>query len=253
MKSYRELWLWLGAAFLTLATALAAIALAYFTKEQYFSLYTSWQMLVAIGVFVLAFVFFLGAILVWPFPPWVKPRFPDITVDIYSADFITTEREVMPNFRVPASLLAYKARITNMEKEQNASLTIRFYLKLVPGSRGRVGETIARDVDWVIDPSLGLDPLPETLDLAPGTSVNGNLVYEVPISDKIAEPRRTRFVIEDHISAKRMEKILEGNPLPRFTQADMSPAKGGVEILGPEYEVKPVSQDEDKADPGGSP
>jgi hypothetical protein len=39
----RELWLWLGAAFLTFGTVQAAIALAYFTKELHFPLYSSWQ------------------------------------------------------------------------------------------------------------------------------------------------------------------------------------------------------------------
>jgi hypothetical protein len=39
VRTYRELWLWLGAAFWTLTTGLLGIALAYFAKETFFSLY----------------------------------------------------------------------------------------------------------------------------------------------------------------------------------------------------------------------
>jgi len=241
---------------------LAAIALAYFTKEQHFSLYTSWQMIAAIFIFILAFAGFLGAILGWPFPPWAKLGFPNIKVNIYGAGDAHTEREVASDFRVLAYLWRYKARITNLEKEQNASLTVRLYLKLVPGSYGRVGEIIGTSVDWAIDPSLGLDPLPETLSLPPGTTISGDLVYEISrmYSGTIAEPRQARLEIEDHISGKRMEKVLEGD-LARFTRADMRATRGGFAILGPEYDVEPTDVDDgdgqaimppEQSDPGPS-
>jgi hypothetical protein len=51
MRSYRELWLWLGAAFLALFAAFIAIGLAYFTKEQYFSFYTSWEAWASVAAF----------------------------------------------------------------------------------------------------------------------------------------------------------------------------------------------------------
>jgi len=229
---------------------LAAIALAYFTKEQHFSLYTSRPMLAAAFIFMLAFTCLLRAILRWRFPPWAKLGFADIKVNIYGAGHAETEREVMPGFRLPAHLWRYKARITNLEKEQNASLTIRLYLKLVPGSHGRIGEMIGTPADWPIDPSLGLDPLPETLSLAPGVTLSGDLVYEISriYLGNIVEPRQARLEIEDHISGKRMEKVLEGD-LARFTRGDMRATNGGVEILGPEYDAGPAIPGDGGANP----
>ena len=234
---------------MTVATALAGIGLAYFAKEQDFSLYTSWQLLAAALTFVAAFVCFLGAIVGWPFPPWAKLGFPNIRVDIYGAARADTVHEIAPDFKVPAHLWGYRIRITNLENEQNAGLTIRLYVKLVPGSHGRVGEAIGLPVNWAIDPSLRFDPLPETIGLPPGTTTSGDLVYEISPIDlgTLAEPRRVRLEIEDHTSGKRMGKVLEGD-LARFTRGDMTPpTHRGVEILGPEYDTEAAKPSEGEA------
>jgi hypothetical protein len=57
----REVWFWLGAGFLTLGAVLAAVAIAYFTKETHYSLSTGPQMVMAYAAFALAFLCFLRA------------------------------------------------------------------------------------------------------------------------------------------------------------------------------------------------
>ena len=71
----RELWFWLGAAFITVGGVLTAIAVAYYTKEPHYSLSAGPQMIEAYASFVLAFLCFLAAIAGWR--PWLRwQRFP---------------------------------------------------------------------------------------------------------------------------------------------------------------------------------
>jgi hypothetical protein len=141
-------------------------------------------------------------------------------------------------------LQAWRVRITNLETEQNASLTITLYVKLVPGSRGRVGETIWTVPDWPLDPSLGLDKIDMPIILAPGTTKGGYLVYEISGYDlmnwqNVAQPLRKRFAITDHISGQRKDIVTEYD-LGNFGRDNMiTPDHRGLEILGPEYEAKP--------------
>src|ERR1017187_8811229 len=108
MRSYRDLWLWLGAAFLVLLAAFIAIGLAYFTKEDHFSFYTSWETLISITTFVLAFACFLCAIKAAPFPPWVRVKFPNIFFEIYGGSRHTTTRLLPNGMRDNVALTGYR-------------------------------------------------------------------------------------------------------------------------------------------------
>jgi hypothetical protein len=248
MRSYRELWLWLGAAFLALFAAFIAIGLAYFTKEQYFSFYTSWEAWASVAAFILGFACFACAILGVAFPPWAKPKFPNISVEIYGAADMTTHH-MLPmgpdhtGMIVQTKLRAWHVRITNLETEQNASLTINLYVKLVPGSQGRVGESNWTVPDWPLDPDLGLDKIDMPIILTPGTTKGGHLVYEISGFDlakwqDVVQPLRKRFAITDHISGQQRDIVTEAD-LGNFGRDKMiTPDHRGVEILGPEYESK---------------
>ena len=73
----REVWLWLGGAWLTAGGVLTAAAVAYFTADPHTSLGASPQMLAAYGAFGLAFLCFLAAVTGWR--PWLRwLRFPTI-------------------------------------------------------------------------------------------------------------------------------------------------------------------------------
>jgi hypothetical protein len=217
---------------LTLATAFAAIALAYFTKEQHFSLYTSWQMLAALAVFILAFACFLGAILRWPFPPWKKLRFPNIKVRIYGSGFTTTESTIhvhgaaSPLVR-PATLQVFRVRIVNVEAEQNANLTIRLYAKLVPGSAADLLETVCAPPDWELSSTLNLDPIRMPIVLQPGSATGGDLVYEMMSFYQYARISG-RLELEDHVSGKRVSIPAH---MGSFDKRTMDPSLGGAEIL----------------------
>jgi hypothetical protein len=243
VRSYRELWLWLGGLFLTLFAFLAAIAIAYFVKETHYSLFRNWWMLGACVSFLAAFTCFFGAIQRWPFPPAAKPEFPNIRLEIYGTGSMDTEREAGTGLVVPAHLRSFNVRITNTEADQSASLTVLLYVTLMPGSWGRVGEAICPPPDWTLSPSLSLSPISMPLALPPGSAVGGQLVYEIPeyYLDKVAEPISARLELWDHVTDKRMSVRAE---IGNHDRSAMAPSSGGAEILGPEYEHQADQQDD---------
>jgi hypothetical protein len=254
MRSYRELWLWLGAAFLALFAAFIAIGLAYFTKEQHFSFFTCWETWTSVAAFILGFACFALAITGTPFPPWIKMKFPNISVEIHGAANMVTQYAVPtgPGSNVMkrnVSLRVWRVRITNMETEQNASLTFTLFVKLVPGSWERVGESVWGPPDWPLDPALGLSKIDMPIILAPGTTVGGDLVYDVDGfgAGVVAQPLRKRFLITDHISGQRKEIVTEAD-LGNFDRSMMGiPNHRGIEILGPAYERYPGDTGEQSA------
>lgn len=240
MKSYRDLWLWLGAALLTAAAGLLAIALAYFTKVQKYPLFPNWWMSSASIIFVLAFACFYCAIKGVAFPPWEEPKFPKIKVDIYGASNIAVPRRANDKSVEPFFIWFYRIHIINLEKEQNASLIIRPYFRLATDGQGPFAETVGmyshlEQLGLFLSPSTGVshapNPLPETILLSPATSATGDLVYLVATFEwqKLAQPTQVRLVIEDLVSGKVMEKVTDG-AFNRFTTKDMSPAKPGVQM-----------------------
>jgi hypothetical protein len=241
VRSYRGLWLWLGGLFLTLFAFLAAIAIAYFAKRANYSLFLNGWMLAAFLCFLAAHTCFFGAVKNWPFPPVARPDFPGIEVEIYGTGSIDTQRESESGLAVPASLRSFNARFTNTEAVQAANLTVLLYLKLIPGSWGRVGEAVCPPPDWPLPPSLGLTPISMPFELAPGSTISGHLVYEIPgyYLDKIDQPLNARLELWDHFTGKRMNMPAE---IGSHDKAAMVPSAGGAEILGPEYESQPEQQ-----------
>jgi hypothetical protein len=242
VRSYRELWLWLGGLLLTLFAFLTAIAIAYFVKEPHYSLLGNWWMLGAGVSFVAAFTSFFGAVRVWPFPPLAKPEFPNIKVEIYGTGSMDTERETGSGLVGPAHLRSFNVRLTNTEAEQKANLTVLLYVTLVPGSWGRVGEAICPPPDWALPSSLNLSPISMPFTLSPGETVSGQLVYEIPeyYFDKLAEPMKARLELWDHVTEKRMSVRAE---IGNHDKSEMVPSSGGAEILGLEYENQADLQD----------
>ena len=243
MRSYRELWLWLGGLFLALSVFLTAIAIAYFLKDTHYSLIWNGWMLAAIASFLAAFTCFFGAIKDWSLQPLVKPEFPDIRLEIYGAGSMNTEREAGTGLAVPAHLRSFTVRFVNAETGRNANLTVLLYMTLVPGSWGRVGEAVCPTPDWALPPSLGLSPISMPVALAPGEVVGGQLVYEVPAYylDKMAEPVSARLELWDHVTEKRMNVQAE---IGNHDKSTMTRSAGGAQILGPEYENEPGRRDD---------
>lgn len=224
---------------LALAAALVAIALAYFTKEQGFSLYTSWQMLTSIVVFALAFACFCLAILGKAFPPWDKLKFPDIYFEVCSSS-TRMESYTYPNgTESPFVLGEYRVRITNMEREQNACLTIRIFLKLEPGSYGPMGEAEGIPLERPLESSIfSVNIIQMPIVVIPGTTVGGDLAFRTFLDwGRLDESRQARFEIMDHISRKRMS-IIDVTHLGVFGVDNMIPSSGEPEILGPEYKFE---------------
>jgi hypothetical protein len=241
VRSYRELWLWLGGLFLTLFLFLTAVAIAYFAKGTHYSLFLNGWMLGAFICFVAAYTCFFACLKGWAFPFAARPGFPDIEVEIYGTGSLDTQRESESGLPVPAHLRSFHARFKNAGTGQDASLTALLYLRLVPGSWGRVGEAACPPPDWALPPSLGLTPISMPLELPPGGTVAGHLVYEVPgyYLGKIAEPVSMRLELWDHLTDRRMTVPAE---IGRHDKAQMIPSSGGAELLGPEYESQAGEQ-----------
>jgi hypothetical protein len=242
VRAYRGLWIWLGALFLALFAFLTLVAIAYFLKDANYSLFGNGWMLGVLLTFLAAFACFFAALRSWAFPPWARPDFPDIEVEIYGSGSIDTQREGGSGLAVPAHLRSFSARFTNTGSEQGASLTVLLYVKLVPGSWGRVGEAVCPPPDWPLPPSLSLSPISMPFELAPGSAVAGHLVYEIPgyYRDKIAEPAAARLELWDHVTDKRMTVPTE---IGSYDKSRMIPSSGTAEVLGPEYESQADQQD----------
>ena len=238
MRSYRDLWLWLGGLFLTLFAFLTAVAIAYFVKEANYSLFLNGWMLGALLTFLAAFSCFYGAIKAWPFPPGAKPAFPSIEVEIFGAGSIDTQREAGTGLAVPARLQTFSSRFANIGTDGTASLTVLLYVKLIPGSWGRVGEALCPPPDWTLTPSLSLTPINMPFELPPGSAIEGHLVYEIPgyYLDKIGEPLSARLELWDHVTGKRMSMPAE---IGSTDKSRMVPSSGSAEVLGPEYGSQP--------------
>jgi hypothetical protein len=243
VRSYRDLWLWLGALFLALFAFLTAVAVAYFLKDADYSLFANGWMVAALLAFVAAFACFFGAIRSWSFPPGIKPAFPDIGVEIYGTGSLDTQREGGSGLAVAAHLRSFNARLANTGSDQAASLTVLLYVKLIPGSWGRVGEAVCPPPDWALPPSLSMSPISMPFELPPGGVVAGHLVYEIPgyYLDKIAEPIDARLELWDHLTGKRMSVPAQ---IGSYDKNAMIPSSGSAQILGPEYESQADQQDD---------
>jgi hypothetical protein len=235
VRSYRELWLWLGGLFLTLFGFLAVVAIAYFLKQENYSLFLNGWMLGALICFLASYACFFGAISSWSFPSVARAEFPDIELEIFGTGSMNTQRESDSGLSVAAHLRSFNVRFLNTGASQGASLTALLYLKLVPGSWGRVGEALCPPPDWALPPSLGLNPISMPFDLPPGTATAGHLVYEIPgyYLDKIAEPLNARLELWDHVTDKRMSVPAE---IGSHDKTRMVTSSGDAEVLGPEYE-----------------
>jgi hypothetical protein len=243
VRSYRELWLWLGGLFLTLFLFLAAVAIAYFAKGTHYSLFLNGWMLGALICFLASYACFFAGIRDWPFPLAARPGFPDVEAEIYGTGAIDTQRESESGLAVPARLRSFHVRFRNAGASQGASVTVLLYLRLVPGSWGRVGEAVCPPPDWPLPPSLGLTPIGMPFELPPGSTVAGHLVYEVPAYylDKVAEPVSMRLELWDHLTDRRMTFPAE---IGRHDKAQMIPSSGGAELLGPEFDSQADEQND---------
>jgi hypothetical protein len=196
----REVWFWLGAAFITVGAVLTTLATAYYIKEPSYSLGTGPQMLMAYGFFVGAFLCFLAAIAGWR--PWLKwQRFPNLVVRVDSDGFMTAERQ-LPGFPVmPIKLRAYRIHITNSETDRSASIRAAYLLvKPQPNFPVAILLTAPR---WQVTYPEPLNFLRVPVNLDPQASEGGDLIFELDFQmEHAAEPFEARFEIHDSISRK---------------------------------------------------
>jgi hypothetical protein len=239
VRRYRELWVWLGALFLTLSAFFTAIAIAHFLKDARYSLFGNGWMLVAGLSFVAAFACFFAAATGWRPAMPRRAAFPDIRLEISAAGSVETEHETDTGLDAPAYLRSFTMRCVNAGTSQEAVLTALLYVRLVPGSWGRVGEALCPPPSWPLPPPLNLSPVSQPFALSPGEAVSGQLVFEIPryYLDSIADPLEARLEIADQVSGKKMSAPAQ---IGQYDLSTLTPAEGGVAMLGPEYETPPA-------------
>jgi hypothetical protein len=232
MRSYRDLWLWLGGLFLVLLPFPAAIAIAYYAKLTHYSVLLNRWMLASLLFFLAAFACLLCAIKGVRLPPWKKIEFPDIKVHVHGEGFNTVERVITApgmakNLVTNEVLKRYMVRIVNMEEQQNASLTIRLYVKLKPGSFGPALETVCPPLSWNLPPDSGLNPIQMPVVLQPGVAVGGDLLYVMGGGFEFAEPFEAYLELDDHATGKRMRIPAH---MGEFDKKTMVRSSGDVKI-----------------------
>jgi len=195
----REVWFWLGAGFLTAGAVLAAVAIAYFTKETHYSLGTGPQMVMAYAAFTLAFLCFFAGIAGWR--PWLRwQRFPNITVRV---DGIGSEAgsKQMPGFPPwPVRLMTMNVHITNAEADRGVSIRAAYLLLRAKRGTPLYAHLFSKST-WPIERDRPADALKLPLNLAPQESGGGELVFELDREiDPAAGPGRVE--IHDSISGK---------------------------------------------------
>jgi hypothetical protein len=239
VRPSRDRWLWLGGLFLVLFAFLAAVAIAYFAKGPHYSLWSGWMLAAGVS-FVASFTCLFAATGSFAIPLRQPRRFPAITLDIYAAGSTHTEREGGSGLDVAAHLRSFNVRISNSDASQTASLTVRLYVKLVPGSWGRASEFVAPPPSWTLPRALSLDPLAMPIDLAPGDAASGQLVFELPsyYLDKMATPLDARLEISDRGSAATVSVPAR---VGKYDPGNMTKVRPGAEMLGPEFEIAPVA------------
>jgi hypothetical protein len=198
----RELWFWLGGAFITVGSVLTAVAIAYYTKEQNYSLSVGPQMIAAYIAFTLAFLCFLAAIANWR--PWLRwQRFPNIIVSVDGVGYETGTKQ-MPNFPPQSTnLRTLKVHITNTESDRNVSIRAAYLLiRQKPGSG--VHEEIFTSPFWPVQYSRQLQVLEFPIKLEPQVSAGGNLIFEIEAyrAANLDESLGSRVEIHDAISGK---------------------------------------------------
>lgn len=241
MRWSRELWLWLGGLLLAGFGFLVAIAIAYFEKTSQASLWSGW-MVAALVAFAASFACFFGATQAWAVSGKPTVSLPDIRVDVFATAATDTEREAGSGFDVAAHLRSFNVRLANADTVRTASLTIRLYAGLVPGSFGRAAECVCPPPTWALPRSLNLDPLAMPVELAPGGSLSGQLVFEVPgyCRDKLATPFVGRLEVEDRITGKSASMSAE---IGQYDRSNMVAGTPGAALLGQQ-----ASADGDRAD-----
>ena len=197
----RELWFWLGAAFITLGGVLTAIAVAYYTKETNYSLSTGPQMVEAYAAFVLAFMCFLAAIIGWR--PWLRwQRFPSLIIRV---DGVGNEQGIkqVPNFPdQPVRLLTYKVHVTNAEVDRSVSIRAAYLAAKARPESGWYELLFTAPFEQISYPRP-MNTLEFPLNLAAQESGGGNLIFELHFQAKeLAEPFDARIEIHDAISGK---------------------------------------------------
>lgn len=209
----------------------AAIAIAYYAKLSNYSILMNRWMLVSLVFFLAAFACFFGAIKGLRFPPWKRIAFPDIKFHVYGGGFKVVERVVTnpgasSSLVIQETLQLFRVRIINVEAEQNASLTIRLYAKLKPGSFDDIPDTICTPPDWFLSPDLGLNPIEMPVVLEPGKAKGGHLVYVIaPYFEYASSPGRLE--IEDHVTGKRVRIPAQ---MGMYDKETMIPSSGSIEI-----------------------
>jgi hypothetical protein len=197
----REVWFWLGAGFLTVGAVLAAVAIAYFTKETHYSLSTGPQMAMAYIAFAIAFLCFFAAIAGWR--PWVRwQRFPNIRVRIDRLGNETGSKQT-PGFpSMPIRLMTVYVHITNAEVDRRVSIRAAYLLlKAKPGSP--FYEQLFTRPLWQVERERPADILKLPLNLAPQESDGGELVFELSDYQEVDPAGGPgRIEIHDSISGK---------------------------------------------------
>lgn len=169
-------------------------------QSRPYSFWTAPEMDICYVLAPLALYCFIAGFAGLRFPPWSKPHFPDLEIEINQ-----TRHKGHPTGSKSNLWIVYGIRVSNHDPDLTASLTIRYRAKLDPATeRGRkVGETIFFGDPEVDRPAeFPTDWLAQPLNALPQHSYGGQLVWKIdyPWRACLSSPMEASLLIEDHNS-----------------------------------------------------
>lgn len=164
-----------------------------------YSFWTAPEMDICYLLAPLAVYCFVAGFTNLPFPPWLRPKFPDVEIEINA---IRTLGD--PPGDKPDTWKSFSIRVTNRETERNASISFRYRVKLdtaYPNGR-KFGELLFFGDKSDPPSKIPTDWLAQPLNLLPQHSAGGYQVWRIDHgwAGIIAQPEESSLLIEDHAS-----------------------------------------------------
>jgi hypothetical protein len=135
-----------------------------------------------------------------------RREFPDLAITVFAVGRLNVPHGDWPQDDAPTVRLdQFGLRISNHERDRNASISMSLWHDLVPGTFGGLGDWPFYPPRWDPPPSMVRDLLRFPIHLGPDTTRQGEVVFEIPAYVAGIRPdSQPRIEVLDHNSGRRV-------------------------------------------------